>query len=45
MTDADRHRLPFGPFAPPPVRRGNRVLCLYRDCEVVATGWANAHRP
>ena len=42
MNDPDRVKLLFGPYKPPPLRRGDRVLCDYRDCEVVITGWTDA---
>lgn len=31
-----------GPYTPPPVRRGDRATCLYRDCGVVITSWTSA---
>jgi hypothetical protein len=37
------HRL--GPYQAPPLRRGDRAFCLFRDCEVVVTRWTNAHIP
>ena len=42
MTDADRIRLLFGPYKAPALRRGDRAVCLVRDCDVVITGWTNA---
>jgi hypothetical protein len=42
MNDADRHRLVHGPYHPPAVRRGDRAVCLFRDGEVVITGWSDA---
>ena len=35
MTDRDRVRLLHGPYAPPPLRKGDRAHCLLRDCTVV----------
>src|SRR5262249_47040322 len=32
----------FGPSRPPPLRRGDRATCLYRDAEVVVTSWTDA---
>jgi len=32
----------FGPYRPPALRRGDRVTCLDRDCDVVITGWKDA---
>jgi hypothetical protein len=29
----------IGTYTPPPVRKGERVSCLYRDCECVVTGF------
>ena len=34
-----------GPYAPPVVRRGDRAFCLYRDCDVIVTGWSAARIP
>lgn len=31
-----------GPYRPPPLKRGNRAFCLYRNCDVVVTGWSAA---
>jgi hypothetical protein len=42
VNHADRHRLLHGPYRPPPVRRGDRAVCLFRDGEVVVTGWSDA---
>jgi len=40
MNDADRHRLLHGPYRPPALRRGDRATCLFRDGEVIITGWS-----
>jgi hypothetical protein len=32
MRTADRRRLLFGPYRPPPVARGDRACCLRRAC-------------
>ncbi len=37
-------RLRYGPYAPPAVRKGDRAFCLYRDCDVIVTGWTAARR-
>jgi hypothetical protein len=36
------HRLLFGSYRTPRLRRGDRTVCLYRDCGVAATGWTDA---
>src|SRR5262249_22369032 len=45
----DKVRLLFGPYTPPPLRRGDRTTCLYRGTDVVVRGasrirsrWAGA---
>ena len=38
MTDADRFRLLFGPYAAPRLRRGDRAFCLFHDTTVTITG-------
>jgi hypothetical protein len=45
MTDAERVKLLFGPYNAPPLKRGDRVSCLFRDCEVIVTGWSDAPIP
>jgi hypothetical protein len=42
MTDRDRIKLLFGPYKPPPLKRGDRAFCLFRDCDVVLTSWTDA---
>jgi hypothetical protein len=42
---ADPTRLRFGPYAPPPLARGDRAFRLYRDCDVVVTGSTAARLP
>ncbi len=42
MTDAERIQLLFGPYRAPPLKKGDRALCLYRDRQVVITGWSDA---
>ncbi len=41
-TDLSLTRLLAGPYAPPPLRKGDRAHCLYRDCDVVITSWSDA---
>jgi hypothetical protein len=38
----DRTKLLFGPYRPPRLRRGDRATCLFKDCDVVVTGWTDA---
>jgi hypothetical protein len=38
----DRVRLLHGPYLVPRLRRGDRAFCLYRDTDVVVTGWTDA---
>jgi hypothetical protein len=38
----DRVRLLHGPYRPPRLRKGDRASCLFRDCDVVVTGWTDA---
>jgi hypothetical protein len=38
----DRVRLLRGPYRPPRLRKGDRAFCLFRDCDVVVTGWTDA---
>jgi hypothetical protein len=45
MTDADRYHLLFGPYKAPTLRRGDRAMCLVRDCMVVVTAWTDARIP
>jgi hypothetical protein len=42
MHDADRFALHFGPYQTPALKRGDRVTCLYKECDVVVTGWTDA---
>lgn len=37
--------LHFGPSHPPPVKRGDRTVCLYRRADVVITRWTDAPMP
>jgi hypothetical protein len=45
MTNADRLQLLFGPYQAPPLKRGDRTHCLYRDGLVIVTGWTDAPIP
>jgi hypothetical protein len=45
MPNRDRVLLLFGPYKPPPLKRGDQAHCLFRDCEVVITSWADATIP
>jgi hypothetical protein len=38
----DMVRLLHGPYSPPPLKRGDRATCLYRDADVIITGWSDA---
>jgi hypothetical protein len=42
MRDAGRVKLLFGPYAAPRLRRGDRAICLFKDCDVVVTSWTDA---
>jgi hypothetical protein len=42
MTNSDRRRLLHAPYHPPPLKRGDKASCLYRDCDVVITSWTDA---
>ena len=42
MNARDRVKLLFGPYKAPALKRGDRATCLFKDCEVVVTGWADA---
>jgi hypothetical protein len=45
MTNPDRLKLLFGPYHAPPLKRGDRATCLYRDALAVVTGWTDAPIP
>jgi hypothetical protein len=42
---AEHVRLLHGPYKPPPLWRGDRATCLFRDGEVVVTGWSAGRIP
>jgi hypothetical protein len=41
-TVDDRVKLLHGPYKAPRLRRGDRAFCLFRDGDVVVTGWTDA---
>src|SRR5437763_7296911 len=41
----DKYRLLHGPYEPPPLRKGDRTTCLYRDALVVVTAWSDGRIP
>lgn len=45
LSDRDRVKLLFGPYGMPPLKRGDRTWCLYRDCPVVVIGIHDAPIP
>src|SRR3712207_3633587 len=45
MNNVERGKLLFGPYKAPPLRRGDRAFCLFRDCDVVVTSWTDAPIP
>ena len=45
MRERDRVRLLFGPYRPPPLKRGDRTHCHYRDILVIITSWSSAPIP
>jgi hypothetical protein len=42
MRAHERTRLLFGPYQSPALKRGDRTTCLFKDCDVVVTGWTDA---
>jgi hypothetical protein len=44
-TVDERVRLLHGSYKAPRLRRGDRAFCLFRDCDVVVTGWTDARLP
>jgi hypothetical protein len=38
----ERVKLLHGPYKTPRLRRGDRTFCLFRDCDVIVTGWTDA---
>lgn len=45
MNARDRVKLVFGPYRPQRLRRGDRLFCLLRDCDVIITGWSDGRIP
>jgi hypothetical protein len=45
VTDCERVKLLFGPYKAPPLKRGDRALCRFRESLVVIAGWADASLP
>jgi hypothetical protein len=45
VTNTDRAKLLFGLYPAPPLKRGDRAECLFRDAAVVITGWSDAPIP
>jgi hypothetical protein len=41
-TPLDPYQLRHGPYNPPALRRGYRTTCLFRDGDVIITGWSDA---
>ncbi len=42
MNDRERSKLLFGPYKAPPLKRGDRTWCLYRDASVIVATWSDA---
>src|SRR5207248_773775 len=38
-------RLLHGPYEPPPLRKGDRTHCLYRDALIIITAWSDGRIP
>jgi hypothetical protein len=38
----DRVKLLHGPYQAPRLHVGERAACLFKDCDVVVTGWTDA---
>jgi hypothetical protein len=45
LPERERLKLLHGPYTAPPLQRGDRAVCLFRDAEVVITGWSDATVP
>ncbi len=39
------YQLHHGPYRLPALRRGDRATCLFRDGDVIITGWSDARIP
>jgi hypothetical protein len=44
-SSLDPYQLLHGPYTPQPLRRGGKATCLFRDCDVVITGWSDRRIP
>jgi hypothetical protein len=42
MRSHEQTRLLFGPYQAPALRRGARTTFLFKDCDVIITGWSDA---
>jgi hypothetical protein len=42
MNPTELVKLLHGPYLAPHLRKGDCSFCLYRDCDVVITGWTDA---
>jgi hypothetical protein len=45
VPDPDKVKLLFGPYKPPPLKRGDVAFCYIRDYPVVVIGWSDAPIP
>jgi hypothetical protein len=45
MRASDKVKLLGGPYRTPALRVGQRATCVYRDCDVIVTGWTDARIP
>ena len=45
MARLNKVKLLFGPYKPPPLKRGDRAYCLFRGAPVVVTGCTDAPIP
>ena len=41
----DHVKLLRGPYEPPPLKKGDRAFCLFRDADVIVTSWTAARIP
>jgi hypothetical protein len=44
-TAVDPYQLHHRPYKAPGLRRGDRATCLFRDADVIITGWSDARIP
>jgi hypothetical protein len=45
MRSTDRYHLLHGSYTAPALKRGDRATCLYRDADVIVTGWSAGRIP